>query len=137
MGREAARRSADLPLARPGALRGRSANPPSRPEWKTAEPRPTALIFLGRIIIFVVFVESTPGTGDETVRKKVRAVGDYAGLGIQLGATVVVFFFLGYYLDRYFGTLPLFTILGTFVGAGATFYSIYRRVFPGKKDEGR
>jgi F0F1-type ATP synthase assembly protein I len=78
-----------------------------------------------------------PGTGDEAIKDKIRAFGTFAGLGIQLGATVVVFFFLGYYLDRYSGTLPLFTILGTFIGAGAAFYSIYRRVFPDKDNRGR
>jgi F0F1-type ATP synthase assembly protein I len=50
---------------------------------------------------------------------------------------VVLFCFLGYYLDNWLGSLPLFTILGTFLGAGAAMYSIYRRVFPEKDKKGR
>ncbi len=73
--------------------------------------------------------------GDETIKKGVRAYGAYAGLGIQLGATMVAFCFLGYYLDGRLGTLPLLTILGTFIGAGAAFYSIYRKVFPGEREK--
>ncbi len=48
---------------------------------------------------------------------------------------MLVFFFLGYYLDGYLGTLPLFTILGTFIGAGAAIYSIYKKVFPDDQDK--
>lgn len=64
-------------------------------------------------------------------RKNLRSFGDYAGLGIQFGLTIVAFCFLGYWLDGRWGTLPLLTIAGTFVGAAASFYSLYRRVFPG------
>ena len=78
-----------------------------------------------------------PGMGEETIKKKVRSFGEYTGLGIQLGVTVVIFCFLGYYLDRYLGTLPLFTILGTFIGASTAIYSIYRKVFPDKDNKGR
>jgi len=53
-----------------------------------------------------------------------------------LGATVVVFCYLGYLLDNYLGSLPLFTLLGTFIGAGGAFYSIYRKVIPGKPKQG-
>jgi len=96
------------------------------------------LIFYEPIIIFVVFVESTPGLGEATVKDKVRAVGTYAGLGIQLGVTIVAFCFAGYYLDGRLGTLPVLTIVGTFLGAGGAFYSIYRKLFPAedKKKKG-
>jgi F0F1-type ATP synthase assembly protein I len=84
----------------------------------------------------IVFVNSLkPDWGLKTARKKVQAFGTYAGLGIQLGGSVLVFFFLGYYLDGYLGTLPLFTILGTFIGAGAAIYSIYKKVFPDDQDK--
>ncbi len=83
--------------------------------------------------MFFVFVDATPGTGDETVKDTVRAIGAYAGFGIQLGVTIVAFCFLGYYLDGRLGTLPILTILGTFIGAGAAFYSIYRKLIPGEK----
>jgi F0F1-type ATP synthase assembly protein I len=70
-------------------------------------------------------------------RKNLRSFGNYAGLGIQLGATIIAFCFLGYWLDGLFGTRPVLMLLGTFVGAAAAFYSMYRKVFPedGEKEE--
>jgi F0F1-type ATP synthase assembly protein I len=79
-------------------------------------------------------VAQIPGARAYTIRDRIKDLGSYAGFGVQLGATVVVFFFLGYYLDRYLGTLPLFALLGTFIGAGASFYSIYRKLFPRKEN---
>lgn len=52
----------------------------------------------------------------------------YAGLGLQLVAAILIFLFVGNWIDRMLGTSPLFLILGVFVGAGGAFYSIYRRL---------
>lgn len=79
-----------------------------------------------------------PGMGVETIKKNVRAFGVYAGLGIQLGVTIVVFCFLGYFLDKHLDILhrfPFFTIAGAFIGAAASIYSIYRKVFPGDREK--
>ena len=57
-----------------------------------------------------------------------------AGLqqGIQRSFTVLVcvllFAWLGSVLDRHLGTRPAFLIVGVFVGAGASIYSMYRKV---------
>lgn len=59
----------------------------------------------------------------------------YAGLGLQLAASIGFFLWLGYLADGRLGTMPLFTILGAFLGAGAGFYSLYRQVVLGARDE--
>jgi F0F1-type ATP synthase assembly protein I len=50
----------------------------------------------------------------------------YAGLGVQLAASILVFVFLGQWLDRKAGTGGLFTILGAFLGFGGTMYALIR-----------
>jgi len=50
----------------------------------------------------------------------------YAGLGVQLAASILVFVFLGQWLDRKAGTGGLFTILGAFLGFGGTMYGLIR-----------
>lgn len=52
----------------------------------------------------------------------------YAGVGIQFAAAIILFLFAGQWLDRRLGTSPVFLILGVFVGAGAAFYSMYRKL---------
>jgi len=50
----------------------------------------------------------------------------FAGLGIQFAVLIVVFLYIGKWLDQKFGTSPLLLIVGVFVGAGAGFYGMYR-----------
>ena len=62
---------------------------------------------------------------------------EYAGAGIQLAATLVAFMFLGIWLDKRLGSSPWFVLICVFVGAGAGFYSIYRRLMgSAKRDSG-
>ena len=63
----------------------------------------------------------TPGDG-------VAGAGRYLGLGLQFAASILLFLFLGRWLDRRFGTEPWLLLSGVFLGAGAAFYSIYRRL---------
>ena len=56
------------------------------------------------------------------------ASGKYAGLGLQLAASIGLFLWLGWLADHRLGTTPLFTIIGAFVGAGGGFYSLYRQL---------
>ncbi len=55
----------------------------------------------------------------------------YAGLGVQLAASILVFVFLGQWLDRKAGTSGLFTILGAFLGFGGTMYALIRSLNKG------
>lgn len=68
---------------------------------------------------------------DDPLRKagsasSLGAAGRYAGLGLQFAISILLFLFVGQWLDGRFGTKPLFLYLGVFTGAGAAFYSMYR-----------
>lgn len=49
----------------------------------------------------------------------------YSGLGVQLAAVILVFLFIGVWLDKVFKTEFIFTLILTFVGFGGGFYSFY------------
>jgi F0F1-type ATP synthase assembly protein I len=51
-----------------------------------------------------------------------------AGLGMQFFMAILVFLYAGTWLDRRFGTAPLFLLGGVFLGGGGAFYSGYRRL---------
>jgi F0F1-type ATP synthase assembly protein I len=64
---------------------------------------------------------------------------DFAGVGIQFAFAIIVFLFAGQWLDRRLGTNGLFTIAGVFVGGGAAFYNMYRKITAAQRrdDEAR
>lgn len=67
--------------------------------------------------------------------------GDMMGVGLGFAASILLFFFLGRWLDARLGTEPWLLIVGVFIGLSAGFWSMYRKlvVEPGakarKKDE--
>jgi F0F1-type ATP synthase assembly protein I len=67
------------------------------------------------------------------------SASDFAGVGIQFAAAIVVFLFAGQWLDRRLGTDGLFTIAGVFVGGGGAFYNLYRKITAAQRrdDEAR
>jgi ATP synthase protein I len=56
-------------------------------------------------------------------------------MGLQFAISVLLFLLAGQWLDGKFGTAPLFLMLFVFVGAGASFYSIYRKLVAQQKRE--
>ncbi len=56
------------------------------------------------------------------------SAADFAGVGVQFAVAIVAFLFAGQWLDKRLGTNGLFTIAGVFVGGGAAFYSMYRKI---------
>ena len=60
-------------------------------------------------------------------RRKGMSGSEFAGIGIQFAVTIVVFAFLGIWLDQWLGTSPLFVLLMVFGGAGLGFWSMVRR----------
>ncbi|MBI9070438.1 MAG: AtpZ/AtpI family protein [Melioribacteraceae bacterium] len=60
--------------------------------------------------------------------KVYRDVAPYLGLGFQLAATITLFFFLGYWLDNYLDTQPLFIIILTFLGGFSSIYNFIKTV---------
>jgi ATP synthase protein I len=57
-----------------------------------------------------------------------RDVGPYLGLGFQLAASIILMFFLGWWLDKQFGSSPLLTIIFSFLGGFAGIYSVIKAV---------
>jgi F0F1-type ATP synthase assembly protein I len=60
--------------------------------------------------------------------KKSLSGADFAGVGMQFAIAIIVFLFAGQWLDNRLGTNGLFTIAGVFVGGGAAFYNLYRKI---------
>lgn len=56
------------------------------------------------------------------------SASDFAGVGIQFALAILLFLFVGRWVDARLGTAPVFLIAGTFVGAAGGFYSMYRKV---------
>lgn len=61
--------------------------------------------------------------------------GKYAGFGVQFAGAILLFLYAGNWVDGKLGTAPLFLIAGVFLGAGLSFYSIYRRVMADQQTE--
>ncbi|HKV52928.1 MAG TPA: AtpZ/AtpI family protein [Gemmatimonadaceae bacterium] len=59
--------------------------------------------------------------------------GAFAGSGIQFVITILLFVYVGRWLDGKFGTSPWLLVLGAFVGAAAGFYSMYRALMAATK----
>ena len=58
----------------------------------------------------------------------------YAGLGIQLAVSLVVFVLAGQWADRKLGTNGILTVVAAFLGFGGTMYSLIRAL--NRKDDG-
>ena len=50
----------------------------------------------------------------------------FMGLGLQFVLSLLLFLYIGKWVDGKLGTSPGFMILGVFTGASAAFYSMYR-----------
>jgi F0F1-type ATP synthase assembly protein I len=60
-----------------------------------------------------------------------RSLGEgyrYLGLGLQFAGGIVFFTLGGVALDRWLGLMPLFTIVGTLVGATLSFVNMYLKL---------
>ena len=58
----------------------------------------------------------------------------YAGLGIQLAVSLLVFVLVGQWADRKLGTGGILTVVAAFLGFGGTMYSLIRSL--NRKDGG-
>jgi F0F1-type ATP synthase assembly protein I len=54
-------------------------------------------------------------------------------MGVQFVVAILLFLFVGKWLDSRLGTSPWLLILGVFSGATASMVAMYRRVFPPDK----
>jgi F0F1-type ATP synthase assembly protein I len=61
------------------------------------------------------------------------SAGSFAGLGIQLAISILLFLYLGQWLDKKLGTEPLLLILGVFIGAALGIYNMYHALTAAQK----
>ena len=57
-----------------------------------------------------------------------RDFGPYLTLGFQLAAAVVIFFFLGDWVDNHFGIAPIGKLAGAFIGMIGGFIKFFKSV---------
>ena len=64
---------------------------------------------------------------------------EFAGIGLQFVVSMLGGLYAGQWLDRKLGTAPWLLIIGVFLGAGLSFYSMYRKLMAAqaKDDEAR
>ena len=55
-----------------------------------------------------------------------RKIAAISSLGLMLPSSIVVGLFLGYYLDKFFGTHPWLLLVFFILGAVSGFYSLLR-----------
>lgn len=76
---------------------------------------------------------------DSSVRKFTRGyaqAGPYISIGLQFSLSILLCLFLGWWADEKLDTSPLLLVVGTFLGAAAGFYNLYRALITrGKNDE--
>lgn len=61
-------------------------------------------------------------------RTSASQAGEVLGVGLQFAASIVLFLFVGRWLDEKLGTEPWLLLAGVLVGACAGFYSLYRQL---------
>lgn len=59
----------------------------------------------------------------------------FAGVGIQFAASILLFLWLGQWVDKKLGTAPWGLIIGVFTGAGGAFFSMYRRLMAAQRED--
>jgi F0F1-type ATP synthase assembly protein I len=64
------------------------------------------------------------------------SAASFAGAGVQFVISILLFLYIGKWLDAKLGTAPWLLMAGVFVGAGAGFYSFYRRIMAASRDNG-
>jgi F0F1-type ATP synthase assembly protein I len=69
-----------------------------------------------------------PGSQKPSPASSMAGAGAVAGMGLQFAISILLFLLAGQWIDRKLGTAPLFLILFVFLGAGGSFYSIYRKL---------
>ena len=77
--------------------------------------------------------ESPSGRSDNKKKKSdilgtYREFGLYLTLGFQLAAAVVVFFFLGDWIDKRYGITPIGKLVGTTIGMVGGFIKFFKSV---------
>ena len=57
-----------------------------------------------------------------------KSVSPFLNFGLQMAITIVVFVFVGWWLDTKFDTSPLWILILTFIGIFGSLYSFIKKV---------
>jgi len=68
-------------------------------------------------------------------RSNELSVTSYAGIGLQFAIGIILFLYLGKWIDARFGSSPAGVIGGVFIGATVSFYSVYRQLSAAQKKD--
>lgn len=66
-----------------------------------------------------------------------REIGEgykYVSIGMTFAGGIILFMAAGFWIDRWLGLMPLFTIVGTLAGSTLSFLNVYRKL---KLDEAK
>ena len=66
--------------------------------------------------------------------KTLRNIASYSHLGITFAVSILIFLFIGKYLDKKWGSEPYLMLLGAFLGATAGFYYMIKELVQRKDD---
>lgn len=72
-----------------------------------------------------------PETPEQSIGKGYK----YLAAGLRFAGGIVVFLFGGLLLDRWLHTVPLFLLVGTFLGAVLGFLSVYRELMADRANQ--
>lgn len=67
-------------------------------------------------------------------KEYLRTLASFSSLGIEMGANVGIGFLIGKYVDKFFETEKIFTVLFTFFGIVAGFKALYMAAKKLEKD---
>jgi len=65
---------------------------------------------------------------DQNVGREMGEGYKYVSLGLTFAGGIVFFLALGFGLDRWLGTTPVFILIGTFLGTVLSFLTVYRKL---------
>lgn len=60
---------------------------------------------------------------------------EFAGVGLQFAAALILFLYVGQWIDRKVGTSGVFALLGVFIGGGAAFWNLYRKIVAAQRKD--
>lgn len=69
-----------------------------------------------------------PPRGTGPTKPEPTDAGEYAAVGLQFAAGILLFTFLGSWLDGRLGTAPWLLMIGVFAGFGLSLLWIYRKL---------
>lgn len=82
----------------------------------------------------------SPGGGNEAhggAGPEGPSPASFAGAGAQFVLSILLFLYIGKWLDGRLGTSPWLLMVGVFVGAAGGFFSFYRRIMAASRDRDR